>query len=200
MRIQEINLKDYKPNPNNPRIDIDRLPVFYDSLKYSLQEYGYIEPIIVNEKTKHIVSGHQRVQVLLEQGVEVVQAVVVELDEKDENLLTVAINKIGGKWDYERLGKLLNDIKNDVDITKLGFDNSILTVLTEQFDMHKVIETKKQQILKETKQVISGRIGHYNFTINNSLYQKFLKVLEQKKPEVILEQGCERVEAKEGKN
>lgn len=200
MLIKDIKLKDYKPNPDNPRLDIERLPVFYESLKYSLNEYGYIEPIIVNERTKRIISGHQRVKVLLEQGIETVQAVVVDLDEEDEKVLVIAINKIGGKWDYEKLGRLLNNIKTNVDITKLGFDGSILSVLTEQFDIHKVIEVKKQQILKETKQVISGRIGHYNFTIDNILYQKFLKTLEQKKPEEILEAGCAVLEAQKGKN
>lgn len=193
LKLQKIKLKDYQVHPDNPRIDIKSLPDFYDSLKYSIDTYGYVEPVVVNAKTKRIISGHQRVQILLEKGINEIDAIVLNISEKDEKVLMLALNKISGKWDYNKLGKLLKSLETKVDTTRLGFDDSILAVLIEQFDMQKVIIEKREQALEQVKsKVINGRFGNFSFKVDPSVYTKFLKALETKKPDEILRDGLEK--------
>ena len=52
-----------------------------------------------------------------------VECVVVELDEEKEKALNVALNKISGDWDKEKLAVLMTDLDAaDFDVSLTGFD------------------------------------------------------------------------------
>ena len=78
------------------------------------------EPLIVNKATERLISGHQRLNVLKASGIKEAEVVLVELNEDQEKLLNIALNKIDGDWDYEKLENLFEDIKAD-DIKFTGF-------------------------------------------------------------------------------
>ena len=60
---------------------------------------------------------------LLEQGAKEVTVSVVDLDEKDEQLLSIALNRVRGEWDGEKLVALLKEIAEmGADVTLTGFD------------------------------------------------------------------------------
>ena len=40
----------------------------YEKLRTSIEEFGYVEPVIWNKRTGNIVGGDQRFKILTEQG------------------------------------------------------------------------------------------------------------------------------------
>lgn len=124
MIIEKVNLKDVILPDYNPR-KIDKET--FEKLKKSLEEFGYVEPIIVNKRNMHVVGGNQRVKALKELGVEEAEAVIVDLDEKQEKTLNIALNKITGEWDFEKLEAVLKEIEDNVELT--GFSEKELNKL-----------------------------------------------------------------------
>jgi len=107
MRIETKKISELNPAKYNPREISDES---LKGLKASLQRFGCVEPIIWNEKTGNVVGGHQRLKVI---DTEETEVVVVDLDEIEEKALNVALNnpEIQGKWNYEKLGILLPELK-----------------------------------------------------------------------------------------
>jgi hypothetical protein len=61
-------------------------------LAASIERFGLVQPIVWNERTGHVVGGHQRLDVLRQLGVEETEVVVVDLDETEEKALNLALN------------------------------------------------------------------------------------------------------------
>lgn len=111
------------PADYNPRKDLKPGDPEYDKLKRSMEQFGYVEPVIWNKTTGRMVGGHQRLKVLMDMGVTEVECVVVELDEEREKALNIALNKISGDWDKDKLMLLISDLQGaDFDVSLTGFD------------------------------------------------------------------------------
>lgn len=123
MDIRKIPVSKINPAPYNPRVDLQPGDPEYEKLKRSIQEFGYVEPLVWNEQTGNLVGGHQRFKILVEQGTTEIEVSVVSLDEIQEKVLNVALNKISGDWDEEALATLLSELHEaGVDIDLSGFD------------------------------------------------------------------------------
>lgn len=93
MKIQEIEFSRLIPADYNPRVALTPDMPEFERLKNSIETFGNVEPIVWNERTGHIVGGHQRLAVLQHLGYTSAEVSVVDLDEKEEKLLNVALNK-----------------------------------------------------------------------------------------------------------
>ena len=125
MTIEKLRLEALKPAEYNPRKDLKPGDPEYDKLKRSIEQFGYVEPVIWNKTTGHVVGGHQRLKVMLDLGFTDVECVVVEMDETKEKALNVALNKISGDWDKDKLALVIADIQaSDFDVSFTGFDES----------------------------------------------------------------------------
>lgn len=130
MQIEKIAIERLIPSDYNPRKNLKPGDPEYDKLKRSIEEFGYVEPIIWNKKTKRVVGGHQRLKVLQEMGMKEVDCVLVELDEEKEKALNVALNKISGDWDKDKLVLIIEDLQGvDFDVSLTGFDTAELDEL-----------------------------------------------------------------------
>ena len=131
MNINVVNIDTLIPAEYNPRIELKPGMPEYEKLKNSIQEFGYVEPIIVNDRTGKVIGGHQRINVLKDLGYKEVEVVHVDLDDAHEKALNVALNKISGNWDAEKLEDLLRDINlnTDLDVEFTGFDNDELATI-----------------------------------------------------------------------
>lgn len=98
------------PAPYNPRRPLLPGDPEYEALKRSVQEFGLVEPLVWNRRTGRLVGGHQRLRVLRDLGVREVEVSVVDLDEERERLLNLALNRIQGDWDQEKLRELLDEL------------------------------------------------------------------------------------------
>ena len=99
-----VEIEILKPNPDNPK-SITRKHL--DRLKNSIEELGYILPILVNQDMR-IIDGHQRVKALKEQGIERVEVTVITLDEEKELLALLATDQTYGQFDRTKRQDLYN--------------------------------------------------------------------------------------------
>ena len=127
MEIVKMKLSELNPAEYNPRKALKPGDLAYEKLKASILSFGNVEPIVWNRTTKNVVGGHQRLRVLLDLGVEESEVSVVDLSEVDEKRLNIALNKITGEWDDEKLASLLADITaGGADVFPTGFDDQEL--------------------------------------------------------------------------
>lgn len=129
LKAAQLTAADY-----NPRRDLQPEDAEYQKLRRSMETFGYVEPIIWNERTGRVVGGHQRLKVLLEQGREDIEAVVVDLEEKDEKVLNVLLNKVKGRWGIGKLADLLQQLDETGDMEVTGFEDWELQSLLMQYD------------------------------------------------------------------
>lgn len=130
MIIEKKNTKELLPADYNPRKDLKPGDKEYEKLKRSIEQFGYVEPVIWNQNTGRVVGGHQRLKVLIDMGMTEVDCVVVELSEEKEKALNVALNKISGEWDNDKLALLIADLQGaDFDVSLTGFEPAELESL-----------------------------------------------------------------------
>jgi len=130
MKIVKKKVSDLAFAPYNPR-QIDDITL--DKLTASIERFGYVEPIVVNKRTGHIVGGEQRAKALAKLGIDEVECVEIDIDPESEKALNLALNKIEGTWDYEKLRAVFAEL--DAELTPLtGFGPEEIAVLTADFD------------------------------------------------------------------
>ena len=123
MLIENKKLTDLIPADYNPRKDLKPGDDEYEKLKRSIEQFGMVQPVIWNKTTGRVVGGHQRLKVLADMGYAETECVVVEMDEAQEKALNIALNKISGDWDKDKLALLISDLQGeDFDVTLTGFD------------------------------------------------------------------------------
>lgn len=130
MQIEKLKTELLIPADYNPRKDLKPGDPEYEKLKRSIEQFGYVEPVIWNRTTAHVVGGHQRLKVLLDMGITEVECVVIEMNEEKEKALNIALNKISGDWDKDKLMLLIADLQGaDFDVSLTGFEPAELDAL-----------------------------------------------------------------------
>ena len=123
MQIEKKQVTDLLPAEYNPRKELKPGDSEYEKLKRSLEQFGYVEPVIWNKTTGRVVGGHQRLRVMKDMGLTEVECVIVELPEGKEKALNIALNKISGEWDKDKLALLISDLQGtDFDVSLTGFE------------------------------------------------------------------------------
>lgn len=156
MNIQKINILKLKPSEYNPRKDLQPEDEEYIKIKNSILEFGYVAPVIINADMT-VIGGHQRLKVLKELGYEEIQCIVVDLDKNKEKALNLALNKISGEWDNDKLEAILAELKEtDIDMNITGFSNDeindilkdIIGSNEDDFDLEEALEEIEEPITK----------------------------------------------------
>lgn len=110
--------------PYNPRQITDH---DFEALRRSLTEFGAVEPVVCNRRTNRIVGGHQRVKAALAEGFETLPVWWVDLSEEQERTLNLALNRVHGDWDDEKLRAMLSYLEQSgSDLRLTGFDDTEL--------------------------------------------------------------------------
>src|ERR1035437_4286085 len=86
-----------------------------DALRGSLTEVGWVQQILVNRQSGHVVDGHARVEEALTRGEPTVPGLYVDLDPEEEALVLATLDPIGAMAtaDTEKLEALLAGISVD---------------------------------------------------------------------------------------
>ena len=84
-----------------------------DALAGVLDEVGWVQRVIVNQRTGHLVDGHLRVALALRQDAATVPVLYVDLDEAEEKLILATIDPVAALAvpDAEKLRALLDDVQ-----------------------------------------------------------------------------------------
>lgn len=120
VEVERIPFEQMNPAPYNPRADLQPGDPEYDALKQSIETYGCVEPIVWNRRTGNIVGGHQRFKVAKDLGLTEDNAVVVDLDDLQEKALNLALNKVSGRWDNDKLAVVLEELQA-ASVEAIGF-------------------------------------------------------------------------------
>lgn len=139
-----MKLDDITPANYNPRIELNENDPEYDKIKNSIEQFGYVDPIIYNKRTNTIVGGHQRYTVLRDLGYEEVDVSVVDMDEQDEMALNVALNKVEGEWDKDKLKDVIEQLEEDK-LVFTGFDDDEIDSLMNDVNIDEFFEEEEKQ-------------------------------------------------------
>ena len=119
--VQEIKLKELRPNPYQPRKTFQQETI--DELKESILEHGILQPIVVRKSIKgyEIVVGERRFRAAKEAKLETIPAVVRDLTEQQmmelavlENLQREDLNPIEEGLAYQTLMEKLKLTQEEV--------------------------------------------------------------------------------------
>lgn len=128
--LRTVPVDRLKPAPYNPRIPLEPDSPAYRRLERSLDEFDLVQPVVWNERTGHVVSGHQRLRILRDRGLREIEVAVVDLPLEREKALNVTLNndQVGSDWDPDKLLDLLGELRDlpDFDATLTGFDDADL--------------------------------------------------------------------------
>lgn len=151
--IVEIQRDKIKNAPYNPRKITQKAR---DKLKKNIKEVGLLAPIIWNEVTGNIVSGHQRISVLdsLTKSKDYsLKVSKVKLSHKEEVEQNIFLNNVEsqGYFDMDKLGGILND---EIKIENTGFDLKDVYVMFGKSDVERDADDliEKSRLLKEAAQ------------------------------------------------
>ena len=141
MEWRAIPIGDLRPAAYNPRKKLKAGDKEYEKIKNSIQEFGYVEPIIVNYDMT-VIGGHQRLTVLKDLGYTEVECVVLHIeDEHKVKALNVALNKITGAWNEQLLADLLVDLQSaDFNTDLTGFEPAEIDQLFSKVHNKKITE------------------------------------------------------------
>ena len=144
METAILKLAEIKAAAYNPRKALKPGDEDYERLKNSITEFGFVEPIIVNRRNMVIVGGHQRFTILKELGIEQTQAVMVDLDEDKEKALNIALNKIEGEWDMDKLQDVLAGLP-EADIIRTSFSDLEIKDILKDIEANEGKEADQEQ-------------------------------------------------------
>lgn len=179
METKTVALEDIQPAPYNPRKELtDNDPEFV-ALKKSIDQFGLVVPLIINKQTGNLISGHQRLNALKNQGATEAEAVMVDLEPEKEKALCIAMNKIEGEWDYGKLSELLEELGNnniDLQITGMTSDeiNELIGELQHEADSEEMPEVERQEKQIVETGTVKCIVGEYRFTIPRKEYEDII--------------------------
>lgn len=130
MNIQKIRLTELVFAEYNPRKQLTPEDEEYQKIKRSIKEFGYVDPIIINSDYT-IIGGHQRATVLMDLGWTEAECIIVDMDKDKEKALNVALNKITGSWDFDKLAQVFADLEGKLDAEITGFDHTDIQEMIE---------------------------------------------------------------------
>lgn len=174
MLIRTVEINELHESVFNPRIKLEKSSKEYQQITDSIQQFGFVEPLVVNEHNMCVIGGHQRLQILKDSGATQVDCVMInETDPEREKALCVALNKIKGDWDMEKLAYLLGD--DDVSAFPTGFDEGEVDLEkylknTEPVELPDEQEEAPEPEAEEKEATTVIKIGGFSFTVKASEY------------------------------
>ena len=162
MNLKKLKIGDLKIAAYNPRKELTEKDKEYQKIKNSIIEFGYVTPIIVNSDMT-VISGHQRLKVLKDLKYEDIDCIIVEFDKNKEKLLNIALNKISGEWDYQKLESIFNElekrkINKTIDFKNI-WNNQKINEALENINIDLSItgfdDKEINKFIKETEEIIT---------------------------------------------
>lgn len=188
MNIQKLKINQLKPAEYNPRKKLEKTDEAYKRIKASIEEFGFVDPIIVNVRTMTVIGGHQRLEILKDLKHEEVECVVLNLDEKKERKLNLSLNKNIGYWDNDKLEQLFDELGlSEQELFSTGFSMSEVEDLKTDF-ISELLENDFSTVDRELKKFA------VTFNIPREYEAKFDKYIKINGKDPLVEILIEKVE------
>lgn len=127
LKIELVNPKRLNASAYNPR---RMSPAEMEKLRRSLREFGFVEPVVVQIPGNRIIGGHQRIEAALAEGMAKVPVLRLRISDRRAKTLNLALNRIQGEWDSDKLQALLQELQLEgEDLNLTGFEADEITKL-----------------------------------------------------------------------
>jgi ParB/RepB/Spo0J family partition protein len=130
MNITMVPVENLRAAEYNPREMTEKQA---SGLEASIKEFGFVDPIIVNdhpERKNVVIGGHQRLRIAKKLRYETVPVHYVTLDADQEKKLNLRLNKNQGQWDKDALASFFDmELLQDV-----GFTTNDLNLNVDKFE------------------------------------------------------------------
>lgn len=190
IEFKKIKTADLKPAEYNPRKDLQPGDYQYECLKVSIEEFGYVDPIIVN-KDLTVVGGHQRLKVLIDMGYTEVECSMVDMDKVKEKELNIRLNSTGGEFTKDALGVLIKELQEQGrDVSMLGFEPKSMDDIMSAAFPNQIEEDDFEPVLPEvpiSKQGDIWLLGKHRLLCGDStIIESYEILMEGKQVDLIV--------------
>ena len=163
----------------------------YKMLKASVQNFGYVDPIVVNIRTMTVIGGHQRLEILKDLKFNYAECVILDLDEETEKKLNLSLNKNSGYWDNDKLADLFNELHlSEEEMFATGFTKTEVDNLNTDF----ISDLLEDEYVTANKQLDQFSI---TFNISKEYEKKFSKYIKANTKEPLIDLMIKEVEGVE---
>jgi len=140
VKIEYVSVEKLRGWNSNPRVMTEQQ---HQALRTSIKEFGFVEPVVIN-RDNMIIGGHQRVEDAQKVGLKAVPCIRVDLPPRKWKALNLALNRIHGEWDLDKLAPILLELKDFAEIDLTGFqpqeiDTIIRETLPEQNEKDDIV-------------------------------------------------------------
>jgi ParB-like chromosome segregation protein Spo0J len=144
-KIESVTIESLIPYINNARTHDDAQVT---QIASSIKEFGFNNPILIDEDNG-IIAGHGRLMAARKLGlVEVPTIMLSHLSEAQRKAYILADNRIAlnSGWDNELLSLELQDIKDDIDLSLIGFSEEELSLLINGVNFEPATEDEQGKL------------------------------------------------------
>jgi len=147
-------------NPFNWRIHSDYQKTV---LEGALKQIGWIQQIIVNQRTGHIIDGHLRAKLAIDRGEPAVPVIYVDLTEDEEKLALATIDPIAAlaTTDQEKLDDILMSVEAQNEALAKFLDELASKDEARAIEQAELKASLADQFLVPPFTVLDGRQGYW---------------------------------------
>jgi hypothetical protein len=158
-------------NPDNWRIHPKAQQA---ALAGVLGEVGWVQSVIVNQRTGHLVDGHMRVSLAIRDGVTSVPVTYVDLSPEEEALILATLDPISGMavTDSDQLAALLADVSPS---------SADVQAMLDEMSVNSGVSAPDFSALADLAPTGDERIVTMKFTITESQREVINRALEAAK-------------------
>ncbi len=182
MTTIDIPLKKLKPAPWNSNVMDDKM---ISRLKKSIKRYGLLENLVVRplaDEDYEVVGGNWRLKVLSDMEIETIPCAVVDIDDTQARLLSLALNRIEGEDDLGLKAELLKKVLEEVS------QEEVLDLLPETVQSLQALASIGQAemavYLQNWQQAQSARLHHTQFQLTQSQSEIVEEALKNMLPKI----------------
>ena len=105
------NPKNFRIHPRGQQAQMEAI----------LDKVGFVQNVVINARTQHLVDGHMRVSIALKRGEKAIPVTYVDLTQTEEDFVLATLDPIGdlAAFDREQLSALLDDIGEVDEVAEL---------------------------------------------------------------------------------
>ncbi len=152
LKIEELIAADYNPRKIS-KLELEKLTA-------SIRTHGFVEPIVVNFDNT-IIGGHQRVKAAIPLGMDEVPAIRINVPKDQERALNVALNRIAGEFDEEKLALLVQKLNEEMR-QQTGLDaDEIEKLLAKEVEKTEKTAFLRDRFLVPPFSVLDARQGYW---------------------------------------
>jgi len=186
---------------NKKKLEMYQTPENYNNIKWSIENEGIIEPILVNEKTKEIISGNLRYQVALDLGIKEVPVLFQDVEQEEMDIKSISTNQQRKKTVTEILKEIQffeeyykikkgqrTDLSKEYKKIKETRDEFLKTISRDTYDKIKAIDKMATDLYGKDSHKYKSVFSSLNKskTTLNGQYQTLVDMTKRKRNEKIV--------------